>query len=168
MSHSSWPPERVSGFRKHEWHAEHLTTYRVHEHATLALIKVVLLASRWLDRPGNDVERIWDTRARTEVNVKDETREDWSSWSYVLYFYCFVFFQMYTWLFWKMLYQSLTRGIVETWWLRIIHYCFFFYLFHFTFLFKRTIIIEWDWLDLQLVCLGGGVHVDCWTSSLSV
>lgn len=45
----------------------------IHEHATLAMIKVVL-ASHWLGRPGKDVERICDTRTWIEVIAKADER----------------------------------------------------------------------------------------------
>lgn len=87
----------------------------IHEHATLAMIKVVL-ASHWLGRPGKDVERICDTRTWIEVIAKADER------SLVFLKLFFVLFQTHIWIFWKMLsYQSLTRGVVETWWLHIIH-----------------------------------------------
>lgn len=106
----------------------------IHEHATLALINVVL-ASRWLGRPGKDVERICDASTWTEAVVK--SRREKTGLPEAMFFFWIVY--CYSGQCRRI--RVLPRGMVQTWWRHIIHYCFV-SLFHVTFeriWFKRAV-----------------------------
>lgn len=120
----------VWGFRMHERHAKRLTIY------TQACYISTDQSSISITLAGPTRERcrtyLWYKNLDWGYLKADERRLVFLN--LLFFFLFFVLFQMCTWLFWKMLsYQSLTRGMVETWWLHIILFCCCFtsLLFHF-------------------------------------